>query len=183
MRAARNESLRPSRALLPYSSSQIGSIAWPTLGQWIVQVTTCTSITRHSSPSSATTPSNASPRPTTSLTRSFRLRPRLRGRTSRPANTPAARIGIAAWGKLGEWAVCLTKGAHVQIAGELRSRDYVERVSAGEKSKKTIDVKRRVWEIRVDSILKLDRAERDKADTGALLRAPLWNHRGARASA
>jgi hypothetical protein len=26
-------------------------------------------------------------------------------------------------------------------------------------------VKRRVWEIRVDSILKLDRAERDKADT------------------
>jgi single-strand DNA-binding protein len=75
-----------------------------------------------------------------------------------------------AWGKLGEWAVCLEKGAHVQIAGELRSREYVERVSAGEKSKKTssvqtMDVKRRVWEIRVDSILKLDRAERDKADS------------------
>ena len=41
-------------------------------------------------------------------------------------------------------------------------------VSAGEKSKKTVDVKRRVWEIRVDSILKhSDRAERDKADTAA----------------
>jgi single-strand DNA-binding protein len=72
-----------------------------------------------------------------------------------------------AWGKLGEWAVCLTKGAHVQIAGELRSREYVERVAIGEKSKKTVDVKRRIWEIRVDSILKLDRAERDKADTAA----------------
>lgn len=59
----------------------------------------------------------------------------------------------------------LTKGAHVQIAGELRSREYVERIAAGEKSKKTVDVKRRVWEIRVDSVLKLDRAERDKADT------------------
>jgi hypothetical protein len=29
MRAADNESLRPSRALLPHSSSQIGSIVWP----------------------------------------------------------------------------------------------------------------------------------------------------------
>ena len=70
-----------------------------------------------------------------------------------------------AWRKLGEWAVCLTKGAHVQIAGELRSREYVECVAIGEKSKKSMEVNRRVWEIRVDSILKLDRAERDKADT------------------
>lgn len=61
--------------------------------------------------------------------------------------------------------MCLTKGAHVQIAGDLRSREYVERVAIGEKSKKTVDMKRRVWEIRVDSILKLDHAERDKADT------------------
>ena len=60
--------------------------------------------------------------------------------------------------------MCLTKGAHVQIAGELRSREYVECVAIGEKSKKTMEVNRRVWEIRVDSILKLDRAERDKAD-------------------
>ncbi len=67
-----------------------------------------------------------------------------------------------AWGKLGDWAACLMKGMHVQIEGELRSREYVEK--AGEKKAK-IDVKRRVWEIRVDSILKLDRAERDQADT------------------
>jgi single-strand DNA-binding protein len=67
-----------------------------------------------------------------------------------------------AWGKLGEWAASLMKGMHVQIEGELRSREYVEKV--GEKKAK-VDVKRRVSEIRVDSILKLDRAERDQADT------------------
>ena len=45
----------------------------------------------------------------------------------------------------------LPKGAHIQVEGELRSREYA--------SKKT-DTKRRVWEIRVASILKLDRAEK-----------------------
>jgi single-strand DNA-binding protein len=67
-----------------------------------------------------------------------------------------------AWGKRGERAASLLKGMHVQIEGELRSFEYVEKV--GEKKAK-VDVKRRVWEIRVDSILKLDRAERDQADT------------------
>ena len=52
------------------------------------------------------------------------------------------------FGKLSEFARTLTKGAHVQVEGELRSRAY--------DSKKT-DTKRRVWEIRVASILKLDR--------------------------
>jgi single-strand DNA-binding protein len=55
------------------------------------------------------------------------------------------------FGKLAEFAGTLTKGAHVQIEGALRSRDYA--------SKKT-DSKQRIWEIRVDSILKLDRAEK-----------------------
>src|SRR5437588_12822898 len=55
------------------------------------------------------------------------------------------------FGKLSEFAKTLTKGAHVQLEGELRSREY--------ESKKT-DTKQRVWEIRVDSILKLDRAEK-----------------------
>ncbi len=54
------------------------------------------------------------------------------------------------FGKLSEFAKSLTKGAHVQVEGELRSREYA--------SKKT-DNKQRIWEIRVDSILKLDRAE------------------------
>ena len=55
------------------------------------------------------------------------------------------------FGKLGEFAATLKKGAHIQVEGELRSREY--------ESKKT-DTKQRVWEIRVASILKLDRAEK-----------------------
>ena len=55
------------------------------------------------------------------------------------------------FGKLSEFARTLTKGAHIQVEGELRSREY--------ESKKT-DSKQRVWEIRVASILKLDRAEK-----------------------
>jgi len=55
------------------------------------------------------------------------------------------------FGKLSEFAKSLTKGAHVQVEGELRSREYA--------SKKT-DTKQRIWEVRVDSILKLDRAEK-----------------------
>ena len=55
------------------------------------------------------------------------------------------------FGKLAEFAKTLTKGAHIQVEGELRSREYT--------SKKT-DTKQRVWEIRVASILKLDRAEK-----------------------
>jgi single-strand DNA-binding protein len=59
------------------------------------------------------------------------------------------------FGKLSEFARTLTKGAHIQVEGELRSREY--------DSKKT-DSKRRVWEIRVASILKLDRAEKAAPD-------------------
>ena len=59
------------------------------------------------------------------------------------------------FGKLSEFAKTLAKGAHIQVEGELRSREYT--------SKKT-DAKQRVWEIRVASILKLDRAEKANAD-------------------
>src|SRR5271154_7545560 len=55
------------------------------------------------------------------------------------------------FGKLAAFAKTLTKGAHIQVEGELRSREY--------DSKKT-DAKERVWKIRVASILKLDRAEK-----------------------
>ena len=64
------------------------------------------------------------------------------------------------FGKLAEFAGTLTKGTHVQIEGELRSREYA--------SKKT-NSQQRIWEIRVDSILKLDRAEKaglDDQDSG-----------------
>jgi single-strand DNA-binding protein len=56
-----------------------------------------------------------------------------------------------AFGKLAECAKTLTKGAHIQVEGELRSREY---------NSKMTDAKERVWEIRVASILKLDRAEK-----------------------
>ena len=55
------------------------------------------------------------------------------------------------FGKLSEFAKTLTKGAHIHVEGELRSREY--------DSKKT-NSKQLVWEIRVSSILKLDRAEK-----------------------
>jgi single-strand DNA-binding protein len=55
------------------------------------------------------------------------------------------------WGKLAEYAKTLTKGAHLAVEGELRSRERVD--------KKT-SAKNRVWEVRVASILKLDRAEK-----------------------
>jgi single-strand DNA-binding protein len=55
------------------------------------------------------------------------------------------------FGKLAEFAGTLTKGAHVHIEVELRSREF--------EGKKT-DSRQRIWEIRVESILKLDRAEK-----------------------
>ena len=61
------------------------------------------------------------------------------------------------FGKLSEFAGTLKKGAHIQVEGELRSREY--------DSKKT-DSKQRIWEIKVDSILKLDRAEKSTSDDG-----------------
>ena len=62
-----------------------------------------------------------------------------------------------AFGKLAGFAGTLTKGAHVAIEGELRSREYDREVTVGAE-KATIT--QRVWEIRVDTILKLDRAAR-----------------------
>ena len=59
------------------------------------------------------------------------------------------------FGKLGEFASTLKKGAHVQVEGELRSRKY--------DSKKT-NSEQTVWEIRVNSILKLDRAAKATAE-------------------
>ncbi len=55
------------------------------------------------------------------------------------------------FGKLGEFAGTLKKGAHIQVEGELRSREY---------DSKKVGAKQTVWEIRLNSILKLDRAEK-----------------------
>ena len=62
-----------------------------------------------------------------------------------------------AFGKLADFAGTLAKGAHVAIEGELRSHEYQRELAVG--TQKTT-VSQRVWEIRVDSVLKLDRAAR-----------------------
>jgi single-strand DNA-binding protein len=55
------------------------------------------------------------------------------------------------WGKLAEYAKTLKKGAHLAVEGELRSR---------ERTDKKTGQNERIWEVRVASILKLDRAEK-----------------------
>ena len=60
-----------------------------------------------------------------------------------------------AFGRLAEFAGSLAKGAHVAIEGELRSHKYEREVVVGDQR---TAIPQRVWEIRVDSVLKLDRA-------------------------
>jgi single-strand DNA-binding protein len=59
------------------------------------------------------------------------------------------------FGKLGEFAATLKKGAHIQVEGELRSRKYTSNKTNSEQT---------IWEIRVNSILKLDRAAKAGAE-------------------
>jgi single-strand DNA-binding protein len=60
-----------------------------------------------------------------------------------------------AFGKLADFAGTLTQGAQVAIEGELRSPEYQRELSVG--TQKTT-LTQRVREIRIDSVLKLDRA-------------------------
>jgi single-strand DNA-binding protein len=59
------------------------------------------------------------------------------------------------FGKLKEFAGSLKKGAHILVEGEIRSREYDSTKTGKTES---------VTEIRVDSILKLDRAAKAAAD-------------------
>lgn len=63
---------------------------------------------------------------------------------------------IVAWGRLAEFARSLKKGTHLQVEGELRSREYAGKNNDGPN--------RRVWEVRAQSILKLDRAEQSAGE-------------------
>ncbi len=63
-----------------------------------------------------------------------------------------------AWGKLAEFAATLKKGAHLQLVGELRIREYEKEYG----NQKKFTVKQRACEIALESILKLDRAERQE---------------------
>ena len=66
-----------------------------------------------------------------------------------------------AFGKLADFAGSLTKGAHIAIEGELRSREYQRELTV-DTQKTTLN--QRVWEIRVESVLKLDRAAKRASD-------------------
>ena len=57
------------------------------------------------------------------------------------------------WGKLGEFAATLTKGAHIQVEGDIRIREYTAKPTG----KKSDLVKKSITEIRVLVINKLDR--------------------------
>jgi single-strand DNA-binding protein len=56
-----------------------------------------------------------------------------------------------AWGRLADFAAALTKGAHVQIEGEIRNRQYQPQDATSARS---------ITEVRVLSITKLDRPNR-----------------------
>jgi len=64
-----------------------------------------------------------------------------------------------AWNKLAAFVGTLKKGAHVQLVGELRTREYEKEYGS---SKKKLTVVQRVCEVALESILKLDRAERQE---------------------
>ena len=72
------------------------------------------------------------------------------------------------FGKLSEFAGTLKKGAHLQVGGELRSREY-ETKKVGKKPA----LKKTIWEIRVNSILKLDRAAKASKEEQEQEEAPL----------
>ena len=67
-----------------------------------------------------------------------------------------------AFGKLADFAGNLTKGAHVAVEGELRTHEYQREVGVGDRR---TSIPQRVWEIRIDSVLKLDRAAKRESST------------------
>ena len=61
---------------------------------------------------------------------------------------------IVVWGKLASFASTLSKGAHIEVEGQLRHRTYQKQVQSG---KKTVAVDVSVAEIHASAIRKLDR--------------------------
>ena len=66
------------------------------------------------------------------------------------------------WGKLGEYAAGFTKGAHIRVEGELRSREY--EADGG--------VKVRTYEIVANSILNLRAGQRNNTQETETEQAP-----------
>ena len=61
------------------------------------------------------------------------------------------------FGRTAQYAATLTKGAHLQIIGEIQTREYVAKDGA----------KKSVTEIRVQRIARLDRAPKPESTEGA----------------
>ena len=66
-----------------------------------------------------------------------------------------------AFGKLADFAGTLPKGAHVAVEGELRSHEYQREVAVGDQR---TAIPQRLWEIRVDTVLKLDRTAKRESN-------------------
>jgi single-strand DNA-binding protein len=61
---------------------------------------------------------------------------------------------VVTFGKLAEYTRTLPKGTHVMVQGSLRSREY-----------ESDGVQRRIFELRADTVAKLDRAERREEES------------------
>jgi single-strand DNA-binding protein len=73
-----------------------------------------------------------------------------------------------AWGKLGTFAASLTKGAQVQLEGEIRTRQYSENLPG----RKAAEVTKSITEVRVTSLTELDRTK-NSHETPLRRRGPL----------
>jgi single-strand DNA-binding protein len=61
---------------------------------------------------------------------------------------------VVVWGKLAQFASTLSRGAHIEVEGQLRHRTYQRQIPAG---KKSVAVDVTVAEIHASTIRKLDR--------------------------
>ena len=75
----------------------------------------------------------------------------------------------ASFGKLADFAGALSKGGHVAIQGELRNHEYQREVAVG--AQRT-SIPQRAWKIRVDSVLKLDRAVKRESNDNSYEEVP-----------
>ena len=67
------------------------------------------------------------------------------------------------YGGLSNFAATLSKGAHVTLEGDLRTREYAPKASEN----KSAEVKRTITEIRVQRLAKLDRPPKQESQGAA----------------
>jgi single-strand DNA-binding protein len=64
---------------------------------------------------------------------------------------------IICWGRLADYAAGFTKGAHLQVEGEITTREYVEKTGGN----KSAEVKKSITEIRASQIATLTHPKKD----------------------